>query len=336
MFGFKTKQKRGGFAQRVSEIRNNPFMPKIETPKTKSQSTPSKKNVITNESTPYTLRNKARQNFAKLLQDSDEDFSASESDFKPSCSSSSELENSVDSEEENKSIESSEDETSKTLPKEKLKNLTNTTSKNKDQTYIMKSDDYFSWQANSKIVTSNHTLQKLKQPKLSEDELQQLLMACNLNQSAVHEKLIHDMFKSNCSNFNKWIYIIHEGFNILLYGLGSKRNILHTFQKEMLKSSPVIVVNGYFPSLTIKDVTDSILMDIFEDTSSPGNVYEAVELIKEHCRRSKNINLYMIVHNIDGPMLRNNKSQNVLALLAEVSNIHLLASIDHINTPLSK
>jgi origin recognition complex subunit 2 len=45
--------------------------------------------------------------------------------------------------------------------------------------------------------------------------------------------------------------------------------------------------------------------------------------------------LFLIIHNIDGPMLRAEKVQTVLSMLADVPNVHLLASVDHINSPLS-
>ena len=46
--------------------------------------------------------------------------------------------------------------------------------------------------------------------------------------------------------------------------------------------------------------------------------------------------LYLLIHNIDGPMLRSNKAQDTLSHLASIPNIHILASIDHINAPLRK
>ncbi len=44
--------------------------------------------------------------------------------------------------------------------------------------------------------------------------------------------------------------------------------------------------------------------------------------------------LYLLVHNIDGPMLRNDKSQRALSRLSSCANVRLVCSIDHINAPL--
>lgn len=200
----------------------------------------------------------------------------------------------------------------------------------------MKTDAYFASQT-SKVVTSNHTLQKLKNPKLSEHQLQELLKIENLNLSNEHGKSIQNLFDSTCNDFNQWMVILNEGFSLLLYGLGSKRNILGQFQKELLEAKyPVLVVNGYFPSLTIKDILDSIYVDLLEHKEGSNNIFETVDLIKDDFERMPNSHLYLIVHNIEGEMLRNNKSQNLLAALADIPNVHLIASIDHINTPLSK
>jgi len=46
--------------------------------------------------------------------------------------------------------------------------------------------------------------------------------------------------------------------------------------------------------------------------------------------------LFLIVHNIDGIALRSSKVQAVLSLLASVHGLHLIASVDHINTHLRR
>jgi origin recognition complex subunit 2 len=45
-----------------------------------------------------------------------------------------------------------------------------------------------------------------------------------------------------------------DGSNLLFYGFGSKKKALELFAKTMLKKYPYIVVNGFFPGLTIKEV----------------------------------------------------------------------------------
>ena len=45
-------------------------------------------------------------------------------------------------------------------------------------------------------------------------------------------------------------------FNILLHGVGSKIELLDAFCRQQIKDFNHLVVNGFFPSLTIKSVSD--------------------------------------------------------------------------------
>ena len=65
-----------------------------------------------------------------------------------------------------------------------------------------------------------------------------------------------DDYLRNCIPVNSLCAIsFRHGFNILLHGLGSKRKLLDEFRKQMLPNLCHIVVNGFFPSLTIKSVS---------------------------------------------------------------------------------
>lgn len=44
----------------------------------------------------------------------------------------------------------------------------------------------------------------------------------------------------------------------------------------------------------------------------------------------------VVIHNIDGPGLRDSETQQYLARVAACSHIHIVASIDHVNAPLCK
>lgn len=44
----------------------------------------------------------------------------------------------------------------------------------------------------------------------------------------------------------------------------------------------------------------------------------------------------VVIHNIDGPGLRDFDTQQCLAQLAACSNVRIIASIDHVNSPLCK
>lgn len=44
----------------------------------------------------------------------------------------------------------------------------------------------------------------------------------------------------------------------------------------------------------------------------------------------------VVIHNIDGPGLRDSDTQQYLAHVAACSHVRMVASIDHVNTPLCK
>ncbi|XP_058443338.1 origin recognition complex subunit 2 [Malaya genurostris] len=372
IYGFKTPKKRGSMNVLVSSIQqktptrtpNRGAVSKLAmTPKTPS-GTPSaaKRKSIATAKTPHRDRNKLKKNISKIVRDeSGSDFSASESDYVPS----SEEEDDDHHQDDNTDGGSTEEESSEEEAKPKRpvlktpsakigiapgkpdsitsnqnqtddQRISNRTRargrKNPDLQYVLQSDDYFATHSNSKVVTSDHTLDRLNTPRLPHDQLFRLLG--ELRSSTEHEKSIQELHEEYESYFNKWLFLMNEGFNILLYGLGSKRNLLQAFHRKVLANQPVIVINGFFPTLTVKDVLDAITGDILDLNIHSSNFHELVDIIEEEFSYLPDTHLFLIVHNLDGTMLRNSKAQNVLARLAKIDNIHLLASIDHINTPL--
>ncbi|XP_018351824.1 PREDICTED: origin recognition complex subunit 2 isoform X2 [Trachymyrmex septentrionalis] len=197
--------------------------------------------------------------------------------------------------------------------------------------YHIQTDEYFASQS-EKTVTSDHTLERLKNTRLTEESLGKLL----INQSHIsttHKKRICSLTENCRSFFPMWQFILEEGYSLLLHGVGSKRNLINDFHNEIIKDHPTLVINGFFPSLTLKDILDNIIMDLL-DLNCPTNLNDCLELIETVMGDNPDDRLYLLIHNIDGVMLRSNKAQNILASLATIPNIHILASVDHINAPL--
>lgn len=273
---------------------------------------------------------------------SDDDFSADESDFNPneSSSSSSSCSSSSDSEEHSEPPKKK----AQTLASRILKTPSAATSSSvvgirrssrikNDSHYVFECDNYFSTQSH-KTKTSDHTLERLKNPRLPHDELMSLLKS--MKASKEHETSIKELNEDYKLNYDKWMILFDKGFTVLLHGLGSKRSILQSFHSKCLANQHVIVVNGFFPSLTIKEILDSIVNDILELSGVGSSPHEIVSAIENEMRILKELHIFLIVHNVDGTMLRNDKAQSVLCRLASIKNIHLIASIDHINAPLCK
>lgn len=82
-------------------------------------------------------------------------------------------------------------------------------------------------------------------------------------------------------------------------------------------------------------ILNSITEDILGNSDGFRGVPEQIEYIKSVYSRASADPLFIIIHNLDGPMLRAAKTQTVLAHLAALTSIHVVASFDHINAPLS-
>ncbi|KAF8999143.1 origin recognition complex subunit 2-domain-containing protein [Cyathus striatus] len=138
--------------------------------------------------------------------------------------------------------------------------------------------------------------------------------------------------------FERFMFELDEGFNILCYGFGSKRKLLNDFATEYCsKSGYVVVANGFQPDFSLKDLLNSIenvpgIQDV-EITSSAVDG-QAQRIYEFFARPEQKIHLYLIIHNIDAAPLRAAKAKSILSFLALNPRIHIVASVDHINAPL--
>lgn len=146
------------------------------------------------------------------------------------------------------------------------------------------------------------------------------------------EYLMVNVLQGN--EFDEWNRYLKAGFNILLHGVGSKKSLVELFFKKYLKNQVfTLIINGYLPNMSIKQVLQSIC-SCAEININPSNNNE--ECMKEIIKRieEKKFHVYLLIHNIDGMNFRNVHVQNIFQLAAQCSYIHLLATIDHIHGPL--
>ncbi|XP_078032722.1 origin recognition complex subunit 2 [Augochlora pura] len=196
--------------------------------------------------------------------------------------------------------------------------------------FHMRTDEYFESQT-GKVVTSNRTLEQLRNSRLTKEKLEELLAKQNYL-SVRHKESICSLNDSYTTLFHMWYFIMEQGYTVLLYGLGSKRCLINNFHKSICYH-PSLVVNGFFPSLAMKDILDGIIVDLLE-LSCPADTAACIDIIEKALKRNPKDRLYLLIHNIDGIMLRSSKAQDLLSSLANIRNVCVLASVDHINAPL--
>eukprot|EP00916_Digyalum_oweni_P026718 GHVL01043851.1.p1 GENE.GHVL01043851.1~~GHVL01043851.1.p1 ORF type:complete len:288 (+),score=44.34 GHVL01043851.1:729-1592(+) len=131
------------------------------------------------------------------------------------------------------------------------------------------------------------------------------------------------------------------GFNLVIYGFGSKRTLLQFFRERYLEDHYVVEIDGNGINMT--DFA-KILSDISSKLNGTklkiGNRWQAEKMVqiyrkiseKTSEKRGDFIHIFWIIHTIDSPTLRSN--QHVLGRIARIPNNHIIASADHIRFPL--
>ena len=171
-----------------------------------------------------------------------------------------------------------------------------------------------------KSLTTNNSLSLL--PTLTLQESNELLARIPDR----HAQEIENLQKVHRQQFTQWKFEVDNGYNILLFGYGSKRTLVEAFAtEELAEEMSVLVVNGYFPTLSL----ETILSEILEHVGAPVTG-DKLQQIATHLREP----LAVVVHSLDSPVLRTPKNQQILSNLAANKYITMIASVDHVNAPL--
>ncbi|EEB07698.1 origin recognition complex subunit Orc2 [Schizosaccharomyces japonicus yFS275] len=189
-------------------------------------------------------------------------------------------------------------------------------------------EEYFEKLSSKK--TSSNTLSQL--PVLENEVYLNLVKRIHEENAEKTQTLIY----YQCQNFNQWYCeLVYGGFNLLFYGFGSKELLLSQFVEAKLAAQyPVFVVKGYFPSLQLRSLLTGILelLDSPPTVSAQDMVQRIVDVMNDPQRTYEK--LVLLIHNIDGEELVDERCQTSFATLAMCPNIYLIASVDHVNFPL--
>ncbi|XP_010275594.1 PREDICTED: origin of replication complex subunit 2 [Nelumbo nucifera] len=166
-----------------------------------------------------------------------------------------------------------------------------------------------------------------------------------------HENEITSLLKSYKSLYSKWVFELRCGFGLLMYGFGSKKVLLEDFASTALTDSGVVVINGYLQSINIKHAVITIA-EVLKDQlktkrrTPTGNISKVQQPFSSQSMDDlltfldgsdiddNNCFVCLIIHNIDGPGLRDCESQHCLARIASCRHVRMVASIDNVNAPL--
>ncbi|GAB7347736.1 hypothetical protein MBLNU459_g5288t1 [Dothideomycetes sp. NU459] len=143
-------------------------------------------------------------------------------------------------------------------------------------------------------------------------------------------------------SFDQWFAELGQGFNICLYGYGSKRSLLMDFAHHLHESAPkapkLVVVNGFSPTLSLRDVLVTVANQVLPSSEAsklplqPSALLDALLIaLTVNPPKSK---LYLVAHSIDAPPMRKPVIQSALSRLAAHPSFSLIASADTPNFPL--
>ncbi|XP_058089116.1 origin of replication complex subunit 2 isoform X2 [Magnolia sinica] len=137
------------------------------------------------------------------------------------------------------------------------------------------------------------------------------------------------------------------GFGLLMYGFGSKKVLLEDFASTALTDFSVVVINGYLQSINLKHAAITIAELLWDQLKnkrrtpiktqqpfSSQSMEDILAFLDGPLAKENNCFVCVVVHNIDGPGLRDSEAQQYLARIACCSQVYMVASIDHVNAPL--
>lgn len=151
-----------------------------------------------------------------------------------------------------------------------------------------------------------------------------------------HQAEIDFLHSLHSRSYEHWKFELDQGFNLCLFGWGSKRSLLLEFAEYLAAEDAeekIIVMNGYNPALTLRDVLNTIASVI------PGLVNPSLKLGAQPAEMLQTIlktlsqtdlpkPLKLLVHCIDATVMRRPQFQSTLARLAASNRIQIIASAD--------
>ncbi|VDD88850.1 unnamed protein product [Enterobius vermicularis] len=138
-------------------------------------------------------------------------------------------------------------------------------------------------------------------------------------------------------SFGEWLQYLTVGFNLLVYGIGSKKGLLDGFCK-FISGYTYVTVDAYHPAVSMRTILQKLEsgFSIRCGVKERNIVLWAAILANELGKKSEDV--ILVINNIDGVGLRHlfvreAVQQQALIELAKCKYIHIVASMDHFNTP---
>ncbi|KAG0673963.1 Origin recognition complex subunit 2 [Kluyveromyces marxianus] len=151
-------------------------------------------------------------------------------------------------------------------------------------------------------------------PSITRDEYNIL---SQLSNDIFHKTSIHAIQSSHKKLFQQFTFELLQGFTLLFYGIGSKKNFLNP--SHLISFRPKLPC---YKTLTFRKMTNVCPIDLQMD-----------RLLKYFSKRPPTVKMILLIHNLDGPSFRKEQFQTRMSMLAQIKQICIIASVDHIQAP---
>lgn len=202
-----------------------------------------------------------------------------------------------------------------------------------DQGPTQTSFDHYFTLVNRKLETSSNVFSRAVPPIDRETFFNTVQTIKVPKETQASLDALHSSFQKIMPNY---LLELTLGYNLMFYGLGSKRTALNDFAKFCAKSGHVFVANGFLQDFALKAFLSKV--DESLDITSPPLENPQVDT---HCRRlcsfqskPSSRHLILVFHNIDTIGIRNARAKKCIQILNNCSKIHVVASMDNIMAPL--
>lgn len=155
-----------------------------------------------------------------------------------------------------------------------------------------------------------------------------------------HEQDLDRLKRLHSRAFSQWMFELDEGFNICLYGYGSKRDLAlsfaHYLYSQRMEKASIVVVNGYTPALSIRDILTTLGTVILpKHAKLPAQPQAIFNLVSSSLIENPPTEpIMLIINSMDHVNLRKASTQSILAQLAAHPSLSLLATCDTPSFPL--
>ena len=195
-----------------------------------------------------------------------------------------------------------------------------------DGDYQMGSDYFLD--TTIKVKRSKNTLKNLDWSVLkSVDRSSSSSRKCLDDKDNNFKEIVIDYYE--CELFSKVYSLLIKNFNVILFGLGSKKHLLDAFKDKWLLDERFLKICGYFMELSLRCILIKLSKLFRMETTNENDFYEQAARLDE--------DIYLIIHSIDFLFKTDAKIKRFLVNLISKCNgkLHLIATVDHINSALA-